>query len=522
VHLAARDIVRPVPEPPHRLEDFVELAHFELDPESIRRLSREFCQRHFVVVLGRIPAARTDEPVPIGMLRPTDTTVLDNVGAALHAPVRAVRLHLHEIERALAVGYPEPGAARERGRIELRPVARVSYRPDREARDLVHEAIAQAITLGASDVHFECYEDDVDVRVRIDGVLRQVNTPFAPDQIPAAVSYLKVLAGLDIAERRRAQDGRVLTTFVDGDGASREIELRLAVLPGPHGEDAVLRVLDSAAAEVDLDALGFDPATAERFAEIVASPEGLVLVCGPTGSGKTTTLYAALRRINHDGNKLLTVENPIEYRLPKANQKQVGPAMGFADYARAFLRQDPDVLMIGEIRDEETAGLAVRAAQTGHLVLSTLHTRDSIGSVPRLATLGLDGGMIADSLLGVLAQRLVRRVCASCRVDADPDPRLLARLGRGDLEGPVSVGRGCAACGDTGYRGRVGVFELLVIDGEIANHVVAGEAPHRLRRLARERGLRSMLDDGLDKVRAGVTTLEEVARHVPYALDKEQ
>ncbi|HVS62653.1 MAG TPA: GspE/PulE family protein [Thermoanaerobaculia bacterium] len=508
-------------EPQHGLEEFVELAHFELDPESIRRLSREFCQRHAVVVLGCLSDEPGDEPVPIGMLRPFDTAVLDNVSGALHRPVRPVRLHLHEIERAIAVGYPEPGAARERGRIELRPVARVSYRPDREARDLVHEALAQAITLGASDVHFECYEDDVDVRLRIDGVLRQINTPFAPDHVPAAVSYLKVLSGLDIAERRRAQDGRVLTTFVDHQGESREIELRLSVLPGPHGEDAVLRILDSAAAEVGFDELGFDPATAERFAEIVASPEGLVLVCGPTGSGKTTTLYAALRRVNHDGNKLLTVENPIEYRLPKANQKQVGPAMGFADYARSFLRQDPDVLMIGEIRDEETAGLAVRAAQTGHLVLSTLHTRDSVGAVPRLGTLGLDGGMIADALLGVLAQRLVRRICDRCREPADPDPRLLERLGRSDLEEPVSVGRGCNACRGDGYRGRVGVFELLVVDGELAHRIAAGEPPHRLRQAARERGLRTLLDDALDKVRAGKTTLSEVARHVPYALYKD-
>jgi general secretion pathway protein E len=505
-------------DPAPRLDEFVELAHFELHAESIRRLSREFCERHRLVVLGRIPAA-ADQPVTLGMLRPADAAVTSVVASALGRPVRPVRLHQHEVDAALEVGYPGP-RQRRRGKVRLRPIARVSYQPDRAARDLVHEAIAQAITLGASDVHFECYERDVDVRLRIDGVLRQVSTPLSREHVPAAISYLKVLAGLDIAERRRAQDGRIVVLFDDADGSTREIELRLAVLPGPHGEDAVMRILGSSLPELGFAALGFDAATAERFGEVIASPEGLVLVCGPTGSGKSTTLYAALRVVNHDGNKVLTVENPIEYELPKANQKQVGPAMGFADYARAFLRQDPDVLMIGEIRDEETAALALRAAQTGHLVLSTLHTRDSVGAVPRLQTLGLDDGLIADALLGVLAQRLVRRICTQCSEPADPEPRLLRRLRLEALDFAVRRGRGCDACHGEGYRGRVGIYELFVPDSELAHRIASGDAPHRIREAARERGLRTLLDDALDKLRAGVTSLEEVARHVPYALER--
>ncbi|HVS14153.1 MAG TPA: GspE/PulE family protein [Thermoanaerobaculia bacterium] len=507
-------------EPEGRLDEFVELAHFELHAESIRRLSRDFCERHRLVVLGRIPEAAGGEPVVVGMLRPGDAAATEVVASALGRPVRAVRLHQHEIDAAREVGYPEPRPPRRRGRIRLRPIARVSYQPDREARDLVHEAIAQAITLRASDVHFECYERDVDVRLRIDGVLRQVSTPISRQHVPAAISYLKVLAGLDIAERRRAQDGRIVVLFDAADGETREVELRLSVVPGPHGEDAVMRILGSSLPELGFEALGFDVATAERFGEIVASPEGLVLVCGPTGCGKSTTLYAALRRVNHDGNKVLTVEDPIEYELPKANQRQVGPAMGFADYARAFLRQDPDVLMIGEIRDEETASLAARAAQTGHLVLSTLHTRDAVGAVPRLQTLGLDDAMIADVLLGVLAQRLVRRICPQCSEPQEPDPLLLRRLRLAALDFAVRRGRGCDACHGEGYRGRIGIYELFAPDAEIAHRIAAGAAPQRIREAARERGLRTLLDDALDKLRSGATTLEEVARSVPYALER--
>jgi len=502
------------------LEEFVELAQFKLDRDTIRSLSFDFCSKRGVVVLGELGADGV--PATVGMLVPQDLDTVDSLEAALGRPVRPVRLHRHEIDRALAAGYPPIETPTKRGTIRLRPVRRVSYRPGREADRLVREAIAQAITLGASDVHFECYRDDLDVRVRLDGVLRQVSTPIAQDQASATISYLKVLAGLDIAERRRSQDGRILALFDDEKGETREIDLRLSVLPGPHGEDAVVRVLDSSRADLGLEALGFDTDTARSLRDLVASPEGMFLITGPTGSGKTTTLYSALGDINHEGNKLLTVENPIEYELPKANQKQVSPVMGFADYARAFLRQDPDVLMIGEIRDEETAGLAIRAAQTGHLVLSTLHTRDSVGAVPRLTTLGADPALISDALLGVLAQRLVRRICPECREEAEPDPRLLARLGLPAPDFPIFHGRGCEACLDDGYRGRVGIFELFLIDGEASDQIAAGTPPHGIRREARLRGMRTLLDDALGKLESGTTSLAEIARHIPYGVARDR
>ncbi len=502
---------------PHQ---FTELSHFEIDAEAVRLLGREFCLRRGVVVLGSVPAEDSDA-VTVGLVRPGDAATVEAVEDALRRPIEVVRLHQHEVETAVAVGYP---TGRHRGTgdepLRLQPVHRISYQPDRAVRRLVHEAIAQAITLGASDVHFESYRGDVDVRLRVDGVLRQVSTPISSEHVPAAISYLKVLAGLDIAERRRAQDGRVLAIFEEPDRDPREIDLRLSVLPGPHGEDAVVRVLDSGAPDLGFDALGMEADTARAFGDAVASPEGMVLITGPTGSGKTTTLYAAIRTVNHDGNKLLTVENPIEYELPKANQKQVGPTMGFSDYARAFLRQDPDILMIGEIRDEETAALAVRAAQTGHLVLSTLHTRDAVGAVPRLETLAVERAMMADALLAVLAQRLLRRLCVECRRPAPADAALLRRLGLEGRELEAFEPVGCDACLD-GYRGRVGVFELFTIDGAAAHRMARGRPPHVLRREAQSGGMRTLLDDALVKVERGVTSLAEVARHVPYSLDRE-
>ncbi len=495
---------------------FTELGQFELDSSSIRLLSQPFCRQRGVVVLE---AGEGSTPITLGMVHPRDAATVESVEQALGRSVRVVRLHHHEIESALEVGYPD-GEEADRDVLRLQPVRSVSYEPDRAVRRLVNEAIGQAITVGASDVHFECYREDVDVRLRVDGVLRQVSTPISAEHVPAAVSFLKVLSGLDIAERRRNQDGRITAIFEEPGAPPREIDLRLSILPGPHGEDAVVRILDGGAPDLGFEALGFEPSIAEAFDDVVRNPEGLILITGPTGSGKTTTLYSAIRRINHEHNKLLTVEDPIEYELPKANQKQVGPTMDFADYARAFLRQDPDVLMIGEIRDEETAALAVRAAQTGHLVLSTLHTRDSLGAVPRLETLGVDRPLIADALVAVLAQRLVRRLCARCKVPIEPDADVLRRLGleHGTLE--AFDGRGCDAC-DDGYRGRIGLFELFIVEGQAAHDIASGRPAHAMRQAAREGGLRTLLDDGLAKVAAGVTSLSEILRHVPFGLTRE-
>jgi len=495
-------------EPPH--PEFTELAHFVIDERSVRMLERAYCLENDVVVLGVVDRTKRD-PVTVGMLDPSRRALVHEVSKTLGRPVKAVRLNAWEIRRALDQGH---GIAEEdRSRLTLRPIRDISFERDGEVPEILDEILGRAVELGASDVHVETYEDDVDVRFRIDGVLRQVATPLSRDNIQGVLNRLKVLSGLDVAERRRAQDGRIQATFQVARNDSREVDFRLSVVPGPFGEDAVLRILDSAA-PLPLEKLGLDDAELATFERLIRNPEGLLLVTGPTGSGKTTTLYAALHRINSPENKILTVEDPIEYHFPKTNQKQVSGNMGFAEYARAFMRQNPDIILIGEVRDEDTASAAVRAAQTGHLVLSTLHTTDAVRTISRLLTLGVDPGMIAGCLLGAMSQRLVRKLCPHCRVQAEstePDSRL-------GLDGVFYKPQGCPACGGIGYKGRIGIYELFVLDPELAD-LVAEKAPvHQIRSAALEKGMKTLFDDAVRKARLGLTSLEEILRTVPYRI----
>ena len=500
-------------EPPGR-EEFVELAHFEVDERSVRLLEYDYCREHDVVVLGR--AAAADGPVTVGMLDPGRRKLVAEIAKALGRPVKAVRLNAWEVRRALDQGYRVVTAETEGTRLLLRAVRDFSFDREGEVPGLLDEILGRAVELGASDVHIEVYEADVDVRFRVDGLLRQVATPLSRDNVQAVLTRLKVLADLDIAERRKAQDGRVKGLF-RGAGKEREVDFRLSVVPGPFGEDAVLRLLDSTTPILGLERLGLGNETLAAFERLITNPEGLVLVTGPTGSGKTTTLYAAIARVNTPENKILTAEDPIEYHFPKTNQKQVSAQMGFADYARAFMRQNPDIILIGEIRDEDTASAALRAAQTGHLVLATLHTNDAVRTVSRLRTLGVDPGMVAGCLLGAVSQRLLRRLCPHCRREALPAPADAARL-RLPGDAPFFRAEGCEACQGRGYKGRVGVYELFVMDGELADLIADGAPVHRLRTAAVEKGMKTLLEDALDKARAGVTSIEEVLRSVPYRI----
>ncbi len=499
--------------------EFSELAHFEIDGRSVQLLEYDFCVQKEVVVLGRVdPGGK--EPVAVGMLNPARRALVAEIEAALHRRVRAVRLNSWEIRQALDEGYGEAAAERDGTQLLLGPVRDFSFERDGDVPRLLDEILGRAVQLRASDVHIETYDNDVDVRFRVDGMLRQVATPLSIANIQAATIRLKVLAGLDIAERRRAQDGRVRALYQEAPGGEREVDFRLSIVPGPFGEDAVLRILDSAA-PLPLDKLGLGDQAFSLFERLIANPEGMILVTGPTGSGKTTTLYAAIHRINTPANKILTVEDPIEYHFPKTNQKQVSSHMGFAEYARAFMRQNPDVILIGEIRDEDTASAAIRAAQTGHLVLSTLHTNDAVSTVSRLRTLGVDPGLIAACLLGSVSQRLVRRLCPSCRVEAPPDDREARRLGLDASGGPFFRPQpkpGCEICAGAGYKGRLGIYELFVLDNEMSDLIADGAPIHRIRDAAIAKGMRTLLDSGLEKARAGITSLEEILRAGPYRI----
>jgi general secretion pathway protein E len=501
-------------------QPFAELAQFEINSRSVRLLEYDFCARHDVVVLGRVEP-RGQEPVVVGMLNPARRSLVAEVQASLGRPVRPVRLNGWEIRRALDEGFGLTGAEKDRSTLFLRPVRDFSFEHDEDVPRLLDEILGRAVQLRASDIHIETYKADVDVRFRVDGVLRQIATPLSVENVQAAITRLKVLSSLDIAERRRAQDGRVQAVYRDDeDPKGRTVDFRLSVVPGPYGEDAVLRILDSAA-PLPLEKLGLGGEALATLERLIANPEGMILVTGPTGSGKTTTLYAAIHRINSPENKILTVEDPIEYHFPKTNQKQVSPNMGFADFARAFMRQNPDVILIGEIRDEDTASAAVRAAQTGHLVLSTLHTNDAVSTVSRLMTLGVPSGLIAACLLGSVSQRLVRRLCPRCRVEAPPDERQARRLALSASDGPFfrpDPKPDCEVCGGIGYKGREGIYELFVLDHELADLIADGAPIHRVRAAAVAKGMLPLVDNALHKARAGLTSLEEVLRTVPYRM----
>ncbi len=375
---------------------------------------------------------------------------------------------------------------------------------------LVNLLITRAAETGASDVHFEPFEDRLVVRYRIDGVLHEVESP--PKRLQAAiVSRIKLMARMNIAERRLPQDGRIRVRVGD-----RGVDIRVSTVPTVFGESLVLRLLDRSRVFLDLETLGLEAADLARFEELISRPYGMLLVTGPTGSGKTTTLYGVLDRLNAPDRKIITIEDPVEYQIAGINQIQVHPKIGltFAGGLRSIVRQDPDVILVGEIRDRETADIAVQSALTGHLVFSTVHTNDAAGAVTRLEDMGVEGFLISSAVIGILAQRLVRRVCPACAEPFDPAPALVASLGGSGEREPAAwrAGRGCPECNHTGYRGRIGIFELLVLDEEIRRLVLARSGSAAIRAAAVRAGMRTMRGDGLGKARRGVTTPAEVVR----------
>jgi len=355
---------------------------------------------------------------------------------------------------------------------------------------MLNALLTQAARDGASDIHIEPYERTSSVRFRVDGALREVVQPNRALHA-ALISRLKIMAELDIAEKRLPQDGRISLRI-----GTRAVDVRVSTIPSAHGERAVLRLLDKSESRISLESVGMTGDTLRRFLALIEQPHGIVLVTGPTGSGKTTTLYAALGRLDASTSNIMTVEDPIEYELPGIGQTQVNPKidLDFAKALRAILRQDPDVIMIGEIRDHETAQIAIQASLTGHLVLATLHTNDSASAVTRLTDMGIEPFLLSSSLLGVLAQRLVRKLCSYCKVEGE------------------GVARGCAHCGYTGYQGRTGIFELMVADERI-RALIHGRAPEAsIREAAIETGMRLMREDAERLVREGITSREEVLR----------
>lgn len=376
---------------------------------------------------------------------------------------------------------------------------------------LVNRLILNAVEIRASDIHFEPFENEFVVRYRIDGVLHEVDSP--PYRLQAAIiSRVKIMAKLDIAERRLPQDGRIKLKIAD-----KEIDFRVSTVPTVYGESLVMRILDRDTLVLDLEKLGFPDKILKKYYELISQPYGMILVTGPTGSGKTSTLYTTLAKINSPEVKIVTLEDPVEYQLQGINQIQVNPKIGlkFASGLRAIVRQDPDIILVGEIRDKETADIAIQSALTGHLLFSTLHTNDSCGAITRLLDMGVENFLLSSTLLGVLAQRLVRVICPFCKEQTLPEERLIKSMGIGKDEAAkikFFQGKGCQECRHTGFRGRIAIFEFLQIDEDIRKEIINRSSTETIKKTAIKKGLFSLRQDGWEKVKLGQTTISEVLR----------
>lgn len=472
---------------------------------------------------GILPLEIAGDRLRVAVVGEPAVEVLDDLELSFGAPLDLVPVSAEELSEGIRRTFGAAENVVELVRDLSETVGSAGDGPDAplaDARDLANQPpvirfvnllIREAYEARASDIHLESAREGLRARFRVDGVLSEVPSP--PKGLQAAVvSRVKLLADLDIAERRVPQDGRIRVRLEE-----RELDLRVSTVPTLYGESVVLRLLDRGGRPVALAELGMAPETLAAFQLLAARPHGLILATGPTGSGKTTTLYAALGLRQPTAEKIITVEDPVEYHLEGITQVPVhGKAgMTFGSALRSILRQDPDVLMIGEMRDPETAQLAIQAAITGHLVFSTLHTNDAVGALARLTNLEVKPYLVSAALDGVLAQRLARRICPECRERYTPDPDAVALLaGRPVGRTVLERGRGCAACRETGYLGRTGLFELLVLSEEARQAFSRAEDVPRLRELAREQGMVTLREDGWRKVQAGLTTVEEVLRVV--------
>ncbi|MCF1182400.1 type II secretion system ATPase GspE [Marichromatium gracile] len=487
--------------------ELVEPERFPDAPVAEERFTPRFLKDARV-----LPLAERDGVLEVALANPADPFVVQAVRLAAAGPVRlAVALPsvLEQSFERLYEAAPEPAAEEPSGEIDATDIEQLKdLASEAPVIRMVNQLLQRAVEARASDIHLEPFADTLRVRYRVDGVLQEVEAP--PVRSSAAViSRVKIMARLNIAERRLPQDGRI-PLRVQG----RELDLRVSTVPTLFGESLVIRLLDKDRVRFDLDALGFDGALRARLDRVLEHPYGILLVTGPTGSGKSTTLYTLLGRLNTESRKIITVEDPVEYQLAGINQIPVRPAIGmtFASALRAIVRQDPDVIMVGEMRDLETARIAVQSALTGHLVLSTLHTNDAASGATRLLEMGVEDYLLTSTVNGILAQRLVRQLCPHCRARYRADTELAARLGLATDALELHRAVGCDACRGTGYHGRLVIGELLILSEAIRAAVLDHAGATEIRRIARAEGMVTMFEDGVAKARAGLTSIEEVLR----------
>jgi len=513
-----------------------EIAPKAVPVEFVEAVPAAYAQHHYLIGVktddGETAKREEDEPsdhqteLSVVLSKPLDANALDNVSKMTGLPVRLAISTRAAITSVIDIAYEQRTTVIEEVAEELDSQNIDQLVDEVAASDdlldvvnrppvirLVNDILFRALQLRASDIHVHPYEAKIQIRYRIDGILYDTLS-LNRNVLPLVISRIKVMAGMDIAERRLPQDGRCSVRL-----GQREVDLRISTVPTSYGERSVLRLLDKSTALFGLNELGLSRDDLNKFDSLLTHSHGVIFVTGPTGSGKSTTLYACLNRINSAEKNVMTIEDPIEYQLEGISQMQVASKKGvtFANALRHVLRQDPDVIMIGEVRDIETARMAIQSSLTGHLVFSTLHTNDAAGAVTRLLDLGLEPYLVSSSLIAVIAQRLVRKVCPDCRKAVEPAPHELRELGIGSSDlarngGKFYVGQGCERCFQTGFRGRTGVYETMLINEEIQNLVYKRETAGTIKKIALEAGMQTLRMDGARKVLAGITTISEVLR----------
>jgi type IV pilus assembly protein PilB len=500
----------------------INLNQYEVDTSVLKLVSNEMASKHLIV-----PVSRTGNVLTVAMADPSNIFAIDDVKFMTGFKVEPVVAAESAIRNALNRYYDAAGAVqdilkgfddkeietlKENEGDDVNPAElQMALAEDAPVVKLVNLVFTEAIKKGASDIHVEPYEKALRVRYRIDGILYEAMAP--PLKLKNAItSRIKIMASLDIAERRLPQDGRIKMKM-----QSKEMDFRVSTLPTLFGEKIVLRLLDKSNLQLDMSKLGFEPQAMKDFESAILAPYGMILVTGPTGSGKTTTLYSALNRINTPENNIMTAEDPVEFNLLGINQVQMKAEIGlnFAAALRSFLRQDPDIIMVGEIRDYETAEIAIKAALTGHLVFSTLHTNDAPSTISRLLNMGVEPFLVSASTNLIVAQRLVRKICKDCKEEVKVPPAVLVELGFTPDEAKtvkLCRGKGCPACNETGYKGRIALYEVMAIRENIKELVLEGASTAELREQARKNGMKTLRESGLAKIRDGLTTIEEVMR----------
>jgi len=509
-------------QPSHYLQS---ISPEQLDPDLVRNLPLEFLKKQCA-----IPIMLEDGRLAVALADPLNVEAYDAIVSILNRPCTRVVCPACEIEKAISRCYyqttaigtegntrdaqdsPATGRDIDGSSVQTQAEDLLNIANKAPAIKLINRIFFQAVHSRASDIHIEPYENEARVRFRIDGVLHDICT-LPKQQIPALLSRVKIMANLNIAERRLPQDGQSRIKI-----GQDLVDIRVSIIPTLGGERVMLRLLDKSRGELTLEQVGFSSDAIERFRRLIAVPHGIILITGPTGSGKTTTLYAALNELNSEERNILTVEDPIEYQLPGIGQMQVKPKINltFASCLRHILRQDPDVIMIGEIRDLETAEIAIQASLTGHLVLSTLHTNDAASAVTRLVDMGIEPYLISSSVVAIMAQRLIRVICPQCKAPHGPQEHTVSLAGQSRtaslVQGRFYKGQGCENCLKTGYLGRTGIFELLLLDDDIKQMIAKRQGSHIIKQAAIEQGMTTLREDGLRKALAGETTLEEVCR----------